>query len=86
MATGDALGVVRDVQLPSGTIRYHERGTGPPVVFVHGLLVNANLWRHVVPAVAGAGFRCLAPDWPLGSHTIPVPQADLSPQIGRAHV
>ena len=25
-----------------------EAGTGPPIVFVHGLLVNANLWRKVV--------------------------------------
>jgi len=49
-------------------------------VFVHGLLVNADLWRHVVPAVADAGYRCLAPDWPLGSHrTALPPSADLSP-------
>jgi pimeloyl-ACP methyl ester carboxylesterase len=48
-------------------------------VFVHGLLVNAGLWRNVVPTVAGAGFRCLAPDWPLGAHELPVPDADLSP-------
>jgi pimeloyl-ACP methyl ester carboxylesterase len=75
----DTLGIVREVELPSGTVRYHERGVGPPVVFVHGLLVNAHLWRHVVPAVAQAGFRCLAPDWPLGSHAIAVPRADLSP-------
>ena len=50
------------------------------MVFVHGLLVNADLWRDVVPAVADAGFRCLAPDWPLGAHTSPVaPGTDLSP-------
>jgi pimeloyl-ACP methyl ester carboxylesterase len=47
---------------------------------VHGLLVNADLWRNVVPAVADAGYWCLAPDWPLGSHTVPMPpSADLSP-------
>jgi pimeloyl-ACP methyl ester carboxylesterase len=67
--------------LPGGaTLRYHERGQGPPVVFVHGLLVNAQLWRYVVPAVAGGGFRCVAPDWPLGAHTTPLPSdVDLSP-------
>jgi pimeloyl-ACP methyl ester carboxylesterase len=48
-------------------------------VFVHGLLVNADLWRAVVPEVAEAGLRCIAPDWPLGSHELPVPDADLSP-------
>jgi pimeloyl-ACP methyl ester carboxylesterase len=42
--------------------------------------VNANLWRKVVPAIADAGFRCIAPDWPLGAHRVPMPpEADLSP-------
>lgn len=69
----------REIELTGGRIRYHEQGDGPPVLFVHGLLTNSGLWRDVVPGVARAGFRCLAPDWPLGSHTIPVPDADLSP-------
>ena len=68
------------VSLSGGPIAYTERGSGPPVVFVHGLLVNANLWRKVVPTIADAGFRCVAPDWPLGSHTLPMsPDADLTP-------
>jgi pimeloyl-ACP methyl ester carboxylesterase len=46
---------------------------------VHGLLVNGDLWRKVVPAVAGAGYRCLVPDWPLGAHSLAVPGADLTP-------
>jgi pimeloyl-ACP methyl ester carboxylesterase len=79
MARTDTLGTVHDVELPMGRIRYRERGEGPPVVFVHGLLVNADLWRAVVPGIADAGFRCIAPDWPLGSHEVAVPQADLSP-------
>ncbi|WP_344232771.1 alpha/beta hydrolase [Kribbella hippodromi] len=58
---------------------YHERGTGPPIVFVHGYLVNANIWRKVVPLLSDH-FRCLTPDWPLGSHLTPVNRdADLSP-------
>ncbi|MEU7769259.1 alpha/beta hydrolase [Nocardia sp. NPDC049190] len=79
MATSAALGPAREVDLPGGRIRYHETGSGAPVVFVHGLLVNADLWRKVVPAVAAAGYRCLAPDLPLGAHQIPVPNADLTP-------
>ncbi|WP_020668503.1 alpha/beta fold hydrolase [Amycolatopsis nigrescens] len=68
------------VRLPAGVLDYAEQGEGRPVVFVHGLLVNADLWRHVLPGVAAAGFRCLAPDWPLGSHRRPMaPDADLSP-------
>src|SRR5262245_12267718 len=79
MARSEALGQVREIQLPSATVRYRERGEGPPVVFVHGLLVNADLWRQIAPPLAGAGFRCIAPDWPLGAHEVPVPRADLSP-------
>ena len=66
--------------LAQGELRYFERGEGRPVVFVHGVLTNADLWRAVMPGIADAGFRCLAPDWPLGSHELPMkPDADLSP-------
>jgi len=86
MALSDSLGAVRWLELPQGGIGYRERGDGPPVLFVHGLLVNADLWRGVVPLVADAGYRCLAPDWPLGSHSCPMNwQADLSPP-GLAHL
>ncbi|WP_414937516.1 alpha/beta fold hydrolase [Amycolatopsis sp. cmx-11-51] len=79
MTTSELLGEVHEVDLAGARIRYRDRGEGPPVVFVHGLLTNGLLWRKVVPSVAEAGFRCLTPDWPLGSHEIPVPGADLSP-------
>jgi pimeloyl-ACP methyl ester carboxylesterase len=69
----------RQVRLAQGTIHYRDTGSGPPVVFVHGLLVNGLLWRKVVPHLAGE-FRCVVPDWPLGSHADPMaPEADLSP-------
>ena len=72
--------MVDTVTLPGGKIAYSEQGAGPPVVFVHGLLVNANLWRKVVPLVADAGFRCLAPTLPLGAHQLPMAaDADLTP-------
>ncbi|HWD01567.1 MAG TPA: alpha/beta hydrolase [Amycolatopsis sp.] len=74
-----ALGQDHLIRLPQGELRYYERGSGRPVVFVHGVLTNALLWRKVVPAVAEAGFRCLAPDLPLGSHELPMrADADLS--------
>ncbi|PZS31572.1 MAG: alpha/beta hydrolase [Pseudonocardiales bacterium] len=75
----DELGTARELELAGGRIRYWERGDGPVVLFVHGLLVNADLWRKVVPLVAAGGLRCIAADWPLGSHEIAVPDADLSP-------
>src|SRR5690348_9312821 len=74
-----ALGDAREIDLPQGTLRVHETGTGQPIVFVHGLLVNANLWRKVVPTLSG-DFRCLCLDMPLGSNVRPMPKdADLTP-------
>lgn len=70
---------MNEVRLPQGTIRYREQGTGEPIVFVHGLLTNGELWRDVAPRLA-ADFRVIVPDWPLGSQEIPLePGADLSP-------
>ncbi|WP_290058897.1 alpha/beta fold hydrolase [Amycolatopsis solani] len=82
----ESLGQEHRVRLPAGEVRYFERGSGAPVVFVHGVLTNAELWRKVVPDVAAAGFRCLAPDLPLGAHALPMRTgADLSP-TGNADV
>jgi pimeloyl-ACP methyl ester carboxylesterase len=68
-----------EVQLPAGTIRYREAGEGKPLVFVHGYLANHQLWDGVVDRLSSS-FRCLAPDWPLGSHPVAMsPDADLSP-------
>jgi pimeloyl-ACP methyl ester carboxylesterase len=69
----------KEVQLPAGTIRYREAGTGKPVVFVHGYLVDGRLWDGVVDRLSDR-FRCLAPDWPLGAQQVAMnPGADLSP-------
>lgn len=52
----------------------------PPVLFVHGILVDHRLWSEVADKLARKGFRCVLPDWPLGSHTRPAGErADLSP-------
>lgn len=68
-----------EVKLPQGTIQYRETGSGEPLVFVHGLLVNGRLWEQVAERLA-SDFRCIVPDWPLGSHPTPMdPGADLSP-------
>ncbi len=73
------LGPFKAVDLPQGTIRYRELGAGQPVVFVHGLLVNGDLWRKVVPPLS-RHCRCIVPDLPLGSHELALKEdADLSP-------
>lgn len=69
---------MNELRLPQGTIRYRELGAGKPIVLVHGLLVNGELWRDVAPRLA-ENFRVIVPDWPLGSHELPLnPGADLS--------
>jgi pimeloyl-ACP methyl ester carboxylesterase len=73
------LGTPREPDLPDGTLRCFDVGAGAPIIFIHGLLVNANLWRKVVPRLAPA-FRCISVDLPLGAHTLPMPEAaDLTP-------
>jgi pimeloyl-ACP methyl ester carboxylesterase len=68
-----------EVHLPQGTIRYRDEGSGEPLLFVHGVIVNGDLWRKVVPRLSPE-FRCIVPDWPLGAHSVPMaPDADLTP-------
>ena len=72
----EALGPARTLELSEGRIRAHVTGEGPPIVFVHGALVNANLWRKVVPRLEG--YTRVTLDLPLGSHLEPMPAgADL---------
>ncbi len=68
------------IQLAQGPVRYRDEGSGDPIVFVHGYLVDGRLWEGVAERLAADRFRCLVPDWPMGSHTIAMnPDADLSP-------
>lgn len=70
---------MKRVDLDAGPISYREAGEGEPIVFVHGFLVDGRLWERTAAALAGE-FRCVAPDWPMGSHaTAMKADADLSP-------
>jgi pimeloyl-ACP methyl ester carboxylesterase len=67
------LGPARALDLGGGRrVRAHVTGEGPPIVFVHGALVNANLWRKVVARLDG--HTRVALDLPLGSHLEPMPK------------
>jgi pimeloyl-ACP methyl ester carboxylesterase len=69
---------MNQAELSAGTIEYQDTGAGPPLVFLHGLLMDASLWDDVITSLSPA-FRCLAPTLPLGAHRIPMrPDADLS--------
>ncbi len=68
-----------EIELSHGTIHYRDVGSGPVIVLVHGVLVNATVWDPLL-AQLSSGARCIAPDLPLGSHrTAMNKDADLSP-------
>jgi pimeloyl-ACP methyl ester carboxylesterase len=73
------LGEAKTLELPAGPVEYFEQGDGPVLVFAHGWLANANLWRNVLAPLA-VGFRCIVLDLPLGSHRRAMnADADLTP-------
>jgi pimeloyl-ACP methyl ester carboxylesterase len=69
----------------SGAVSYLDIGRGRPVVFIHGILTNSLLWRHVISEVASDQRRCIAVDLPGHGHTPAAPAcADVS-LTGLAH-
>ncbi len=64
------------VPLRRGDLAYVDHGDSgaPAALFVHGVLVNADLWRNVIPDVADVR-RCIAPDLPAHGAT-PAPPGD----------
>jgi pimeloyl-ACP methyl ester carboxylesterase len=71
----------KEIELSSGTIEYQDTGgKGPVLMFLHGLVMNSSLWRHVVAGLRG-DYRCIVPTLPCGGHRIPVkPEFELSPR------
>jgi pimeloyl-ACP methyl ester carboxylesterase len=49
--------------LSVGTARvaYHDSGSGPPVLLLHGCPFSSFIWRKVIPRLSGS-YRCIAPD------------------------
>lgn len=71
---------MKEITLPQGIIRYRDEGKGPVLLFVHGVLVAGDIWRDLV-AELSTEYRCITPDWPLGSHSVPMNEdADLTPE------
>ncbi|HZC74076.1 MAG TPA: alpha/beta fold hydrolase [Jatrophihabitans sp.] len=73
------------IELPQGRLNYRVAGpedsAAPPVVLIHGLLVNGELWTSTAAALAERGIRSYAPDLPLGANEIPLAEdADGSPR------
>ena len=58
----DLSTVTRNVELGGESFPVVDVGSGPAVLLLHGFPDSRYLWRHQVPALAGAGFRVIAPD------------------------
>src|SRR5262245_46685318 len=68
------------VDVTAGTIEYREVGDqdAPPVVLLHGLLMNDAQWDPALPLLP-SGFRYLLPVLPMGGHRVPMREdADLT--------
>ncbi len=52
-----------------------ERGSGPPVVLLHGNPDSSDVWDGVVSHMS-ASFRCITPDLPGYGRSIPAPGTD----------
>ncbi len=51
----------KKIQVLGHEMAYHERGSGDPIVLLHGNPTSSYLWRDVVPHLEGSG-RCIVPD------------------------
>lgn len=60
-----------------GPLEVHLDGPegAPPVLLVHGVLVDSTVWAPVLPGLA-AHHRVIRPELPLGAHPRPVPDRD----------
>lgn len=66
----------RWLDLDIGPVRVRRAGSGPVLLFVHGVLVDGRLWDDVATRLAD---RCtvLIPDLPLGAHVRPAHSREL---------
>jgi pimeloyl-ACP methyl ester carboxylesterase len=68
------------VEVSAGTVEYREAGDpdGPPVVLLHGVLMNDRQWDLTLPLLPPT-YRYLLPVLPLGGHRVPMREdADLT--------
>lgn len=52
----------RTLTIDGTRLRIIDSGSGTPVLFLHGFGASMYTWRHVLPVVAGGGYRVIAVD------------------------
>jgi pimeloyl-ACP methyl ester carboxylesterase len=52
----------KELEARGGTYRVREHGDGDPVILLHGFPETSKMWERIMPALADAGYHCLAPD------------------------
>src|SRR5258706_14776149 len=58
--TNEPLSIRKVLVSGGGELHYAERGTGVPVVFIHGSLSDGGVWNHPAGAFAPDGYRATA--------------------------
>jgi pimeloyl-ACP methyl ester carboxylesterase len=59
----DAFSLTKQfIHLGDARVAYADHGDGSPVLLLHGCPFSSFVWRNVIPTLAEAGHRCLAPD------------------------
>lgn len=43
-------------------LAYEEYGTGEPIVFIAGAMLNTDMWEYQIPFFVDRGYRCIAID------------------------
>ena len=66
----------RTVDLPFGPCEVRTSGEGPPILFVHGIIVNGSVWDGVALPLA-SDHEVIQPDLPLGGHRLHARHRDL---------
>jgi pimeloyl-ACP methyl ester carboxylesterase len=57
------VGMTRhEIHVDGNRFTVFEHGEGPAVLLLHGFPSSSADWRHLIPALAERGFRCVAPD------------------------
>ena len=72
---------VQTLNTTFGPVRVRDTGgPGRPLLLIHSLLVDPDLYATLVPLLTSRGYRCLLPELPLGGHRLPLlASADLAP-------